>query len=140
MVIKLKASMCVNAYQSVDLCEGTFLPRYRDFDESKTDKTFPITDFDPVRLYVEDLRATFSEFALFFYDLHGATSIYVLWKPDALKPKEVTKGSSKNKYRLIDAARKVSEMDVERILRDFKLVGTGLVEDVSIQNNSRLFK
>ena len=139
VVIHLKPSYCVKAHQQIDICEGTFLPHYRDFDPTDTkDKTFPVVDFDPVRSYVKELRETYEEIALFFYDVYGCTKIFVLWKPDALKPKEMKIANVK--YRLIDTTKNQLELNVEAVLDDFKLIGSELVENVLIKTESNFFK
>ena len=138
--INLKAAYCVKAYQKIDVCEGTFLPHYRDYVDGTTNKdnTLPVVDFDPVRLYVEELRKTFGDMALFFYDVYGATQIYVLWKPDTLKTKELKIQNAK--YRLIDEANKCLSLNIEAIIDDFKIIGHELVESIVIKNDSSLFK
>jgi U3 small nucleolar RNA-associated protein 22 len=139
VVIHLKPSYCVKAHQQVDICEGTFLPHYRDYDAAHTkDKTFPVVDFDPVRHYVSELREAYDEIALFFYDVYGSTKVYALWKPDALKPKEAKIANVK--YRLIDTVKNNLELNVEAILDDFKLLGNELVERVTIKTESNIFK
>jgi len=42
----------------------------------------PLIGFNPVELYIRDLRATFSSLAHFFYDSLGGTVIAVSWKID----------------------------------------------------------
>jgi U3 small nucleolar RNA-associated protein 22 len=139
VVISLKPSYCVKAHQQVDICEGTFLPHYRDFDAADNkDRTFPVVDFDPVRQYVQELREAYNEIALFFYDVYGCTKIYVLWMPDALKPKEAKIANVK--YRLIDTIKNNLELNVEAILDDFRLIGNELVESLVIKNESNIFK
>lgn len=137
-MINLKASYCVKAYQQVDVCKGTFLPHYRDFDPTDKDKTLPVVDFDPVKLYVKELREAYEDVALFFYDVYGCTKVYVLWRPDALKSKELK--ISNVKYRLIDSVKNDLVLNLEAILDDFKLIGNELVESVKIKNESSFFK
>ncbi len=138
--INLKPSYCVKAFQKIDVCEGTFLPHYRDHVAGTTnkDKNLPVVDFDPVRLYVDELRKTFGDMALFFYDVYGATQIFVLWKPDTLKPKELKIQNAK--YRLIDADKNSLVLNVEAIKDDFKIIGNELVENISIKTDSSIFK
>ena len=89
VVISLKPSFCVKAYQSIDVCEGTFLPHYRNYDPLQKEKILPVIDFDPVKHYVDELRNMYGELAMFFYDTFGGSKIYVLWKPDSLKGKDL---------------------------------------------------
>lgn len=138
VVINLNTAFCVKAFQKVDICKGTFLPHYRAYDSSDNDKTLPVVGFDPVEFYVKELREAFDEIALFFYDVYGSTNIYVLWKPDALKPKELKINNSK--YRLIDINTNQLVLNLEAILEDFKIIGNELVESITVKNESSIFK
>lgn len=138
-VIHLKPAYCVKAYQQVDICEGTFLPHYRDYEASVDQKSFPIVDFDPVACYVRDLRQAYGELALFFYDTYGSTRVYVLWRPEATTGGRELKISNV-KYRLIDRVNMQLELNVEAILDDFKLIGSELVDSITIKKESSIFK
>ncbi len=109
---------------------GTFLPRYRQQDETQQDdKTLPIVDFDPVRIYVKQLRDAYSDFAMFFYDMYGGTEVYVLWKPKAFETRDF-KVSQVN-GRLPDINNKKLSTNIEAIVEDFTIVGQQLVKDVT---------
>lgn len=132
IVIKLKANYCTNAYQSIDLCEGTFLPHYKDYDKLDNDKTFPIVDFDIVDMFVEELRKCFGDLIVFFHDRYSSTKLYGIWKQDSIKAKEIK--ISNTRYRLIDQTNNKLELNVEAIVEDFKLIGQGLVDNIEIKN------
>ncbi len=132
IVIKLKANYCTNAYQSIDLCEGTFLPHYKDYDKLDNDKTFPIVDFDIANMYVTELKKCFGDLIVFFYDRYSSTKIYCLWKQDSIKTKDVS--LSNTKYGLIDQTNNKLELNVEAIVNDLKIIGQGLVDNVEIKN------
>ena len=136
--INLNTAFCVKAFQKIDICKGTFLPRYRVFDLNDYDKTLPVVGFDPVELYVKELRDAFDDIALFFYDVYGSTEIYVLWKPEALKPKELKITNAK--YRMIDINTNQLVLNLEAILQDFKIIGNELVENITVKNESSIFK
>lgn len=53
-----------------------------------TDELMPIVDFDPVQLYLQELREAFGHLCYFFNDQYGGNFIAVVWKPDTLKPHE----------------------------------------------------
>ena len=116
------------------------MPHYRDYDPTnlQKDKFLPVIDFDPVRHYVEELRKSFGEMALFFYDVYGATQIFVLWKPETLQNNELKVQNSK--YRLIDPVKNSFMLNVEAIVDDFKIIGDELVENIIIKNESSIFK
>jgi U3 small nucleolar RNA-associated protein 22 len=132
IIIKLKANYCPNAYQSIDLCEGTFLPHYKDYDKLDNDKTFPIVDFDIADKFVGQLRKCFSDLIEFFYDRYSSTRIYGLWKQDSIKTKDIK--LSNTRYGLIDQTNNKLELNVEAIVEDFKIIGHGLVDNIEIKN------
>lgn len=132
--INLKPNYCAKAYQGVELTEGVFLPHYRTsggVDES-TASALPVVDFDPTRAYVNELREAYGDVALFFYDPYGCTRVYVLFRPEALKPKELGKLANA-KFSVISASQKF-ELNLEAIIDDFKLIGADFVKDVVILN------
>lgn len=131
VIIHLKAEYCPKAYQQLDLAQGTFLPHYREYDAKIGEKTLPIVDFDPVRLYVKQLRDAYSEYALFFYDLYGGTEIYVLWKPKSFEARDF-KISNVNGRLLVESGKKLVP-NVEAIVEDFKILGNELVKDVTVK-------
>ena len=134
--IKLKPGYCAKAYQSVEITEGVFLPHYRDYESSaatsKDKSALPVINFDPLRSYVNELREAYGDLALFFYDAYGCTQVYVLFKPDALKPKEVKLANAK--YSIVNASTKKLEINLEAIIDDFKIIGSEFVDDVVILN------
>ena len=56
--------------------------------EKSVDEFIPVVDFDPARLYLEELRENFGHLAMFFHDTYGGNFIAVVWKPDVLQPKD----------------------------------------------------
>ncbi len=139
VVIHLKVSYCVKAYQKIDIDKGTFLPHYRSKCLNEKDNHFPVVDFDPVNIYVNDLRAAYGDLAHFYSDVYGDTKIYVLWKPEALKQKDL-KNLKNIKYSLIDPINNKLELNLTAILDDFKIIGNQLVEDVIVKRESLIFK
>lgn len=134
----MKASYCVKAFQKVDIAKGTFLPHYRNYSASSKEKTFPVVDFNPVEIYLNELRSAYGELAHFCTDLYGDTKIYVLWKPDALRNKELK--PTNLKYRLVDPVKNSLELNLAAVIEDFKIIGGELVESVIVKNESKIFK
>ncbi|XP_065110286.1 nucleolar protein 6 [Paramisgurnus dabryanus] len=98
-----------------------------------TDKALPVIDYDPVRVYLSELRDAFGDLALFFYDPFGGSVIAVLWKPKAFEPQSF-KTSLMNAHRVEvhnDVASTVP--NVEAILQDFRIIGEGLVKNVELR-------
>lgn len=103
----------------------------------------PVVDFDPVKLYLKELREAFSEVAMFFYDAYGGTKVGVVWKPSANTPQPfkilhaqykmlVKKKKSRKKDVLSNTDTMVA--NIPAILSDFKVIGKGLV--VAVKENS----
>ncbi|RXG60932.1 Nucleolar protein 6, partial [Armadillidium vulgare] len=83
-VIYLKETLISRRLENVDNKEEMCFDSYT---HSKGE-LLPVTNFDPVQLYLRELREAFSNDALFFHDEHGGTAIGVLWKPHVFEEKE----------------------------------------------------
>ncbi|NXV02226.1 NOL6 protein, partial [Cettia cetti] len=114
---------------------------------------FPVVDYDPVQLYLRELRVStacwggrwevtvlnlrlfstqdaFDDLALFFYDKHGGEVIAVLWKPLNFKPQPFKVSSMKGRKVTTLNNELVCVPNVEAILEDFEILGEGLVKNV----------
>ncbi|XP_076350241.1 nucleolar protein 6 Mat89Ba isoform X2 [Tachypleus tridentatus] len=128
VIIHLRPLQIPKRHLGVDYQEGKFLSKCEPHKYTK-EKKLPVVDYDPVVKYLEELNESFEEFALFFYDHFGGEFIGVLWKPFAFEPKpfkishiggRMIKGSTKDGEASIVP-------NVEAILEDFSILGTGLV-------------
>ncbi|XP_056275390.1 nucleolar protein 6-like [Pseudoliparis swirei] len=90
----------------------------------------PVIDYNPVTLYLAELRDAFGELALFFCDPHGGTVIAVLWKPKAFLP--VPFKTSYMSARRVEVTGEEANTipNVEAILEDFRVLGKGLIKSV----------
>jgi U3 small nucleolar RNA-associated protein 22 len=113
-----------------------FLPHYRNLESNETSNNssscFPVVDFDAARSYVNELRESYGDIALFFYDLYGSTQVYVLFKPDATKPKEAKIANAK--HSMLNSSSGKLELNLEAVIDDFKIIGSEFVQDVVILN------
>ncbi|XP_077571803.1 nucleolar protein 6 [Stigmatopora nigra] len=93
-------------------------------------KKMPVTDFNPVTLYLAELRDAFGDLALFFCDPYGGSVIAVLWKPKAFVPLPFK--TSQVSARSVDVCRDEATTvpNVEAILEDFRIIGKDLVKSV----------
>uniref|UniRef100_A0A8C5I7E4 Nucleolar protein 6 n=1 Tax=Gouania willdenowi TaxID=441366 RepID=A0A8C5I7E4_GOUWI len=89
----------------------------------------PVIDYNPVSLYLTELRDAFGDLALFFCDPFGGTVIAVLWKPKAFikAPFKVTGDEAK------------TFPNVSAILEDFRILGKGLVKSVEAKTEKWSF-
>jgi U3 small nucleolar RNA-associated protein 22 len=130
----------VKAYQKVDIEKGTFLPHYKTYSSvGKDTNTYPVVGFDPVEMYVNELKKTFDEIAYFFYDSYGDTRIHVLWKQDVLKQiKEINKEN--RKLFIKDAIKNKIDLNLAVILEDLKTIGKDLVDKINVKSTSSIFE
>ncbi|CAH3109711.1 unnamed protein product [Porites lobata] len=102
----------------------------------------PVVNFDPVQLYVRELKEAFSDIALFFYDVFGGDFVGVIWKPHSFVPAQFKVLHSQCKMPLDNA--KSSEKskhvpslvvpNVSAVLTDFQTIGEGLVKKIEVVN------
>ncbi|XP_029019148.2 nucleolar protein 6 [Betta splendens] len=101
----------------------------------KSGGALPVIDYNPVSLYLAELRDAFGDLALFFCDPYGGTVIAVLWKPKAFIP-GAFKMSQVSARRLEVRGEEVNAVpNVEAILADFQIMGEGLVKSVEARTD-----
>ncbi|XP_055545116.1 nucleolar protein 6 [Wyeomyia smithii] len=96
-------------------------------DESK----HPAAGFNPVQLYLTELRDGYRKFAIFFYDHCGGDRIAVLWKPDALEEKTFT---TTNVNGCVLSKTGTVKLNIEALIKDFEILGKGLVRSIKRNN------
>uniref|UniRef100_A0A182K7F9 Nucleolar protein 6 n=1 Tax=Anopheles christyi TaxID=43041 RepID=A0A182K7F9_9DIPT len=87
----------------------------------------PAAGLDPVRFYLQELREAYRQFAIFFYDPCGGERIAVLWRPQALEEKPFTTSNVNGRKFTADGT---LQLNVDALLRDFEILGEGLVSRV----------
>ncbi|KAK9869244.1 hypothetical protein WA026_002994 [Henosepilachna vigintioctopunctata] len=96
----------------------------------EAEENMPVIDFDPVQMYLKELRINYGAFCVFFHDTYGGNFIGVLWNPKELEPRNI-----KVSYML---GRKVENdkliLDKEEIIRGFHILGKDILK--SIDNNT----
>ncbi|CAJ1068522.1 nucleolar protein 6 [Xyrichtys novacula] len=99
----------------------------------------PVVDYNPVSLYLAELREAFGDLALFFCDPYGGTVIAVVWKPKAFIPApfKTSHVSARSVQVTGDEANTVP--NVEAILEDFQVIGKGLVKSVEARTEKWSF-
>uniref|UniRef100_H2YJS5 Nucleolar protein 6 n=1 Tax=Ciona savignyi TaxID=51511 RepID=H2YJS5_CIOSA len=136
-------SHSLSAYDVIIRLKSEWLPRRYESEEYKQSKRntadyrnvcndcLPVLNFDPLRQYFDDLKNSFHELAIFFYDCNGGSVIGVLWKPNAFKPKPFQLLSS---CCVLQPDGKVVP-EVSMILEDFKIMGQGLVDSITLNSD-----
>uniref|UniRef100_A0A914X0M9 Nucleolar protein 6 n=1 Tax=Plectus sambesii TaxID=2011161 RepID=A0A914X0M9_9BILA len=84
----------------------------------------PVVDFDPVALYVNELRIAFEHMALFFYDGLGGDIIGVLWKPTAKDSCDLKVTRIPGRVLVVEEEPKL-QTNFSAALEDFKMLGRG---------------
>ncbi|XP_072453080.1 nucleolar protein 6 isoform X2 [Notamacropus eugenii] len=99
-----------------------------------TSSRLPVLSYDPPSLYLSQLRKTFGDLALFFYDLHGGEVIGVLWRPDSFQPQPFKATSVQGRMVVSQSGDLMTVPNVEAILEDFAILGKGLVQTVEARS------
>uniref|UniRef100_F1KTM6 Nucleolar protein 6 n=1 Tax=Ascaris suum TaxID=6253 RepID=F1KTM6_ASCSU len=107
---------------------GKYLVRRKTLKRNPVSDVLPVYDYDPVGNYLSKVRAAFNSFAIFFHDKYNGARIGVVWKPDALKPKDSNISSCM--YRYLNEESGMMQMDKESIREDLVLLGRGIVRKV----------
>ncbi|XP_063980867.1 nucleolar protein 6 [Diachasmimorpha longicaudata] len=135
ILIRIKAELNPRRLQSLELddsCPQEFRRPYKSHPNAK----IPIVGFNPVEKYLEELRANYGAFALFFHDTYGGSVIGVLLKPVELVKRDF-KVTEVN-CRKIDTSGKLV-LNVPAMIEDFSLLGRGLVETIDVQTKNLAF-
>ncbi|KAF7687312.1 hypothetical protein HF521_014540 [Silurus meridionalis] len=133
VLIHLKPQQVPLHSRAVDRPKTTSYRGTQDKDVASSGGAFPVVDFDPVKLYLSELREAFGDLALFFYDPYGGTVIAVLWKPKAFQPQPF-KTSLMNARRVdVNEGVATTVPNIEAIVQDFQIIGEGLVNKVDLR-------
>uniref|UniRef100_A0A3Q1AQ75 Nucleolar protein 6 n=1 Tax=Amphiprion ocellaris TaxID=80972 RepID=A0A3Q1AQ75_AMPOC len=134
-VIHLNPKQVPLLSQAVDPPSVTFSRGVMTGSAAQSGGSLPVIDYNPVSLYLAELREAFGDLALFFCDPYGGTVIAVLWKPKAFSPVPFkVRGNVKVTG---DEANTVP--NVEAILEDFQIMGKGLVKSVEARTEKWSF-
>ncbi|KAK5871329.1 hypothetical protein PBY51_004214 [Eleginops maclovinus] len=106
---------------------------------SQSGGALPVVDYNPVSLYLAELREAFEDLALFFCDPHGGTVIAVLWKPKAFMPTpfKTSQLSARSVEVTGDEAKTIPNIDA--ILEDFQVMGKGLIKSMEARTEKWSF-
>ncbi|XP_078047957.1 nucleolar protein 6 Mat89Ba [Augochlora pura] len=129
-LIHLKPDMVPRIRQAIDIIEEYPVFDLHPYKEHSAQK-IPIVNFDPVQLFLKDLRNGYDEFALFFHDTYGGTVIGVLFKPPALESKDF-KVTNINCRKLNDDDQLL--LNVSAMIQDFYILGKDLIKSIDVQS------
>ncbi|XP_019866147.2 nucleolar protein 6 isoform X2 [Aethina tumida] len=126
LLIHLNSSANPRVHEQIipPLKTGIFVEKY----DPKKKSKIPITNFNPVELYLKELRENYGEYASFFYDSFGGNTIGVLWNPKVFETKEF-KVSHVNGRKLEDGK---LVFNLNAIVEDFYILGSDLVNTIEM--------
>lgn len=134
VVVHLRQKMLPRQNQAVDITDETNIPLHV---YNMSCEAMPVYEFDPVQMYLSELRAAYGEYALFFHDRYGGNLIGVIWKPQAFNKTAFSVNRIAGKMPTSQNTDKHTEVqivgNVEAILEDFQVLGGGLVSRVEIK-------
>ncbi|XP_033750343.1 nucleolar protein 6-like [Pecten maximus] len=134
VVIHLRQKMVPRQNQAVDITNETNIPLHV---YNVSCEVMPVYEFDPVQMYLSELRAAYSEYALFFNDRYGGNLIGVVWKPQAFNKTTFSVNRIAGKMPISQNTDKHSDIqivaNVEAILEDFQVLGGGLASKVEVK-------
>ncbi|VDK43455.1 unnamed protein product [Anisakis simplex] len=105
------------AKMALNIIEFNIGCKERIFLKCDTINTLPVCDYDPVAEYIRILKMNFATIALFFYDKYNGDRIAVIWKPDALQPKQSNISNSLLRY--LTAESDILKLNKQAIIEDF---------------------
>ncbi|XP_050563748.1 nucleolar protein 6 [Spodoptera frugiperda] len=127
VLIHVHRSLVPHCWERVDS-----VPALRPVAETFAEDVIPAVEFNPVDRFLEELRSAYGEFALFFHDAYGGEVIAVLWKPDVYEDKEFQLTNA-NALKPVTAKGETKyRVNIEAIVEDFRILGAGLVRDITV--------
>lgn len=94
------------------------------------EKPAPPAGVNFVETFLAELREAYDDFALFFYNPIGGSKVAILWKPSLTETREFS-ASHVNGCKLDEGRLRVN---VEAILKDIYIIGSGLISSVELMN------
>ncbi|KAE8292307.1 Nucleolar protein 6 [Larimichthys crocea] len=125
--------------QAVDPPAVTFSRGIMDGNVAHSGGAMPVVDYNPVSLYLAELRDSFGDLALFFCDPYGGTVIAVLWNPKAFIPLPFKTSQVSARSVEVTGEEAKTVPNVEAILEDFRNMGKGLVKSVEARTEKWSF-
>ena len=105
---------------------------------SEHEHVIPIIDFNSVKIYLDILKKSFNNLALFFYDQYGGRRIGVLLHPNSMDTKPFkssnVKGSMLTNSSYSHSIDNVT-LNISALMEDFTILGNGLVKRVILQSD-----
>lgn len=107
--------------------------------ETKTEIPLKIdqlyVDFDPVRMFVNEIIERFGSFMNFWFDEFGGPKLGISYKDDLLKGKEINEDVLKYAHKTDETSSTV-ETDIESIIEQIRIIGGDLILSVNNRPDS----
>lgn len=88
----------------------------------------PMSDYNPVHSYLNELRSGYGHVSMFFYDPCGGKQIAVLWKPNSFSKVDFKINAALGQVATEDGQ---LEFKHDQLKNDFLILGDGLVESIT---------
>lgn len=92
---------------------------------------FPVVDFNPVEIYLKELRKNYSEWVMCFYNTYGGSVIGVLIKPGAMEHVKFNVNNVNCKTSNPDGT---LQLNFAAMVHDFHRLGEGIVKNIIIKS------
>ena len=131
VVIEVNKMFVPLHHMSLETCD-TESPQGVTGKSNLTAHALPVVEFNPVHMFVEELREAFNDVAMFFWDVYGGLKIGVVWKRNNLG--EQTFKILNAQYKTVAEKESTSGLcvvpNIPAIISDFKIMGRGLVSSI----------
>ncbi|RUS22739.1 hypothetical protein BC937DRAFT_87483 [Endogone sp. FLAS-F59071] len=141
-IIHFEPSKCTRYFQNIEP-DTQYFGNVSKFKNLQVQKSVlgnqPLIGFDPVELFLRDLKTTYSDSAIFFHDHYGGSFIAVAWKPVMLTPRQwrLDLGYSNAPVEMNDNGKmkshglsKLVAANIESMMVEMERLGAGLVSRI----------
>ncbi|CAL8143169.1 unnamed protein product [Orchesella dallaii] len=135
IIIHLKRHINSRSFQRIESISEPV--RYQEY-QKKMDEMIPVVEFDPVQVYLQDLRNAYGHMAAFLHDTYGGQYITVVWKPQIFKATNFTATAVKGRQLSKDAEKIVT--NVNGAIESFQEMGSGIVHEIEARSDRWQFE
>lgn len=130
-LIHLKSVYNPRRYEAIEIDEKEVTIECRSY-KKRQEQNIPVVDFNPIELYLKELRSNYSEFALFFHDTYGGKVIAVLLKPSVLETREESKVANFHFRKLNSKGQFV--FDFSTMIENLYIIGKDVISAIDVQS------
>ncbi|XP_050422991.1 nucleolar protein 6 [Adelges cooleyi] len=102
----------------------------------KENEPIPLTGFNPIEELLNVLRDSYSDYALFFHDTYGGSTIGIVFKPDSFTVSEFKVGNVNGKKLTHTLNGKKVELNLDAIIEDIQILGGSMIKNIEKCNKT----